>query len=52
MTANFRWKAEENLIKLRELQPNRPILVTEFWPGWFDHWFANTHSGMELDGEI
>jgi len=28
--------------KLREHQPNGPLMVTEFWDGWFDHW-AETH---------
>lgn len=43
MTANFKCNSEEELIKLKELRPNAPILVTEFWPGWFDHWFETNH---------
>ena len=38
MTANFKYEGTENMEKLLEYQPNRPILVSEFWPGWFDHW--------------
>jgi hypothetical protein len=26
------------LRKLHSLQPHAPLLATEFWPGWFDHW--------------
>ena len=28
----------ERLKQLRAAQPDAPLLVTEFWPGWFDHW--------------
>lgn len=33
MTANFKWNSIENMNRLLELQPNRPIFVTEYWPG-------------------
>ena len=46
MTANFRWDSEENLKKIKELRPNSPILVSEFWPGWFDHWFEQYHNTL------
>lgn len=39
MTANFKCNSEAELKRLKELRPNAPILVSEFWPGWFDHWF-------------
>ncbi len=26
------------LKRLRTLQPDAPMLATEFWPGWFDYW--------------
>jgi hypothetical protein len=29
--------------RLRQRQPNAPLLATEFWPGWFDFW-GSTHS--------
>ena len=24
--------------KLKELRPNTPLMCSEFWSGWFDHW--------------
>ena len=51
MTANFRWSSLENLERIDLLQPNRPIIVTEYWPGWFDHWMEPNHNGMDLDGK-
>jgi len=46
MTANFKWKSEEELQRIKELRPNAPILVSEFWPGWFDHWFEPNHNTL------
>ena len=28
----------------QELRPDAPVLVSEFWPGWFDHWFEPHHN--------
>ncbi|XP_071520431.1 beta-galactosidase-1-like protein 2 [Panulirus ornatus] len=47
MTANFQKNVEKNLAKLKELQPHRPLLVTEFWTGWYDHWLQESHSTWE-----
>jgi len=44
MTANFKWGSEAELERLKELRPNAPIIVTEYWPGWFDHWFEPHHN--------
>ncbi|XP_069936809.1 beta-galactosidase-1-like protein 2 isoform X2 [Cherax quadricarinatus] len=44
MTANFQGNVEENLSVLKELQPDRPFMVAEFWTGWFDHWLADIHA--------
>jgi len=44
MTANFKWKSEQELQRIKELRPNAPVLVSEFWPGWFDHWFEPNHN--------
>ena len=38
MTANFKFDGGSELDTLRALQPNKPLHVTEYWPGWFDHW--------------
>ena len=51
MTANFRWQSEENLQALVDIQPNRPILVSEYWPGWFDHWFEPFHNTQSTEGK-
>lgn len=44
MTANFKWGSEDELRRIKELRPNAPILVSEYWPGWFDHWFEKNHN--------
>ena len=38
MTVNFMGNAKRNLNALSKIQPNRPLMVMEFWAGWFDHW--------------
>lgn len=43
MTANFKFGGKAQMDRLLQLQPNKPIFVTEYWPGWFDHWFAPFH---------
>ena len=30
------------------MQPDKPLMVTEFWPGWFDHW-GEQHHEMEVE---
>ncbi|CAH1106183.1 unnamed protein product [Psylliodes chrysocephalus] len=37
-TTNFGDSPEAYLDKLAQLQPNKPLMVMEFWIGWFDHW--------------
>ncbi|XP_059086331.1 beta-galactosidase-1-like protein 2 isoform X1 [Tigriopus californicus] len=49
MTANFKFDSLENLDNLLSFQPNRPVFVTEFWPGWFDHWFEQVHNTLNLE---
>lgn len=43
-TANFGSRAKEQFKKLREYQPDGPLMCAEFWNGWFDHWTENHHS--------
>ena len=43
-TANFGSRAEEQFARLREYQPDGPLMCTEFWNGWFDHWTEAHHS--------
>ena len=33
-----------SLLLGQELRPDAPVLVSEFWPGWFDHWFEPHHN--------
>ncbi|MFC3798797.1 beta-galactosidase [Cohnella sp. GCM10012308] len=37
-TVNFGSRAAEAFAKLREYQPEGPLMCMEFWNGWFDHW--------------
>jgi len=49
MTANFKWGSPEELQRIKEIRPDSPILVSEFWPGWFDHWFEENHQILALE---
>lgn len=48
MTVNFGSRPEENFAKLREYQPDKPLVCMEYWNGWFDHWGIEHHT---RDGE-
>ena len=37
-TVNFGSDAAGNFAKLKEHQPDAPLMCTEFWNGWFSHW--------------
>lgn len=41
---------EEQFKTLKELRPNTPLMCSEFWSGWFDHWGAKheTRSATDL----
>jgi beta-galactosidase len=43
--ANFGSDVQRNFAKLRELQPQGPLICSEFYPGWFDTWGATHHYG-------
>ena len=43
-TANFGSRAEGQFAKLREHQPEGPLMCCEFWNGWFDHWTEEHHA--------
>ncbi|PFX33940.1 Beta-galactosidase-1-like protein 2 [Stylophora pistillata] len=47
-TANFQSNETTCLNRLKKLQPDKPLMVAEFWPGWFDHW-GEQHHKMEAD---
>lgn len=42
-TANLNQNALDSLTQLKNNQKNRPIYVSEFWPGWFDQWGEHSH---------
>lgn len=37
-TVNFDHAPEHAFKLLRKLQPDGPLMCSEFWDGWFDHW--------------
>lgn len=51
-TVNFGTGAniDEQFKRLLELRPNTPLMCSEFWSGWFDHWGAQheTRSAKDL----
>ncbi|KAJ8983197.1 hypothetical protein NQ317_016417 [Molorchus minor] len=47
-TANLGASPEKQFEKLLELQPDRPLMVMEFWIGWFDFW-TSEHNTKEVD---
>ncbi|WP_138494600.1 glycoside hydrolase family 35 protein [Paenibacillus pinistramenti] len=42
-TVNFGSHPKEAFAKLRKYQPEGPLMVMEFWNGWFDHWMEEHH---------
>lgn len=42
-TVNFGSRPEEAFDKLREYQPDGPLVCMEYWNGWFDHWGEEHH---------
>lgn len=53
MTVNFKNSKQgaEMFDMLREKQPSLPMMVMEFWTGWFDHWGENHHT-WSLEGQF
>ena len=41
---NFGSLAVDAFSKLREYQPEGPLMCAEFWNGWFDHWGEDHHT--------
>ncbi|WP_206788898.1 beta-galactosidase family protein [Amycolatopsis sp. MtRt-6] len=48
-TASFGSAAEARLATLRAHQPTGPLMCSEFWNGWFDHWGAHHHTTSAAD---
>ena len=55
-TINFGTGAniDDQFRRLKELRPNTPLMCSEFWSGWFDHWGAKheTRSAQALVGGL
>ncbi|XP_046570980.1 beta-galactosidase-1-like protein 2 [Haliotis rubra] len=49
-TANFQdyEKSSKEFNEIRKLNPEFPLMVMEYWSGWFDHWGAK-HSTFPLE---
>ena len=47
-TVNFAFNAQNALAKLRQYQPEDPLMVMEYWAGWYDHWGEAHH--ISADG--
>ncbi|MCP2636164.1 beta-galactosidase [Microbacterium sp. HD4P20] len=43
-TASFGSRSLDRLATLRRHQPTGPLMCSEFWDGWFDHWGAHHHT--------
>lgn len=48
-TVNFGSNPKERFDCLRRYQPTKPLMCTEFWNGWFDHWFEKHHTRTDDD---
>lgn len=44
-TANFQNGPENLFSRLREVQPDMPVMAMEFWAGWFNHWGDASQGG-------
>jgi beta-galactosidase len=45
-TGTFGSRIDTSLARLREHQPEGPLMCSEFWIGWFDHW-GGPHHGRD-----
>ncbi len=43
-TVNFAFQPRRAFKNLRAFQPTGPLMCTEFWDGWFDHWGEHHHT--------
>jgi len=43
-TVNFGSRARQEFGQLKKYQPDLPLMNTEFWNGWFDHWMEPHHT--------
>lgn len=48
-TGSFGSRVPERLASLRRHQPTGPLMCSELWNGWFDHWGAHHHTTSTED---
>lgn len=48
-TINFGSRPKENFELLRKFRPDVPLMCTEYWNGWFDHWYEEHHKRDSAD---
>lgn len=51
-TGNFGSKTEERFDVLKKYARERPLMCTEFWVGWFDHWGNGGHMTGNLEESV
>lgn len=48
-TGSFGSRSAQRLATLRRHQPTGPLMCSEFWDGWFDHWGEHHHTTADAD---
>ena len=43
-TVNFGSAPKDNFELLKKFRPGQPCMCTEYWNGWFDHWYEEHHT--------
>lgn len=51
-TGNFGSGTEERFCVLQKYTGNRPLMCTEYWVGWFDHWGNGGHMKGNLEQSV
>lgn len=51
-TGNFGSKTEERFDVLKKFTNGGPLMCTEFWVGWFDHWGNGGHMRGDLEQSV
>ncbi len=51
-TGNFGSRTEERFEVLKEYTDGGPLMCTEFWVGWFDHWGNGGHMRGNLEESV
>lgn len=51
-TGNFGSRTEERFGTLRSYTEGGPLMCTEFWVGWFDHWGNGGHMKGDLEESV